>query len=104
MELGNKGLPVTIGQLSVAAEDTKLAKAFVGNAMEALVNELNLAAEPSAGSFRWVGRGGYRIDFVGTGSYHGYTFELTTEAGVVPHSSRLYMREPGAMIFTYTFD
>jgi hypothetical protein len=42
-----------------------------------------------------------RIDFIGTGDFAGYTFELTTEAGVAGHALRAYMQEPGSMIFTY---
>jgi hypothetical protein len=43
-----------------------------------------------------------RIDFIGTGPFAGYSFEITTEAGVAGHAVRGYMQGPGAMIFTYS--
>jgi hypothetical protein len=69
--------------------------------MEALVNAISEAAPAGAGSFQQVG-GAKLIDFVGTGAYAGFSFELTTEAGVLAHSAREYVQTPGAMIFTYT--
>ncbi len=107
MELGgsSRGAPVTANQLGAAigqyAEGNPgFARALGGNAMEALVNAIIEDLPPGEGSFVQVGGPG-RIDFVGTGAYEGYTFELTTEAGVAEHALRAYMQEPGAMISTY---
>jgi hypothetical protein len=72
-----------------------------GNALEALVHAV-LEEGPGAGKFIATARPFTKvIDFVGTGDYAGFTFELTTEAGVIGHAARLYMQQPGAMIFTY---
>jgi hypothetical protein len=107
MEFGgsSKGAPISPNQLGAAigqyAEgNPAFARALGGNAMEAVVNAIIEDQPPGTGSFMQVG-GPNRIDFIGTGDFAGYTFELTTEAGVAGHALRAYMQEPGSMIFTY---
>lgn len=107
MELGgsSRGAPISPNQLGAAIRqysegEPGFARALAGNAMEAAVNAFIEDLPPGEGSFLQVS-GPSRIDFIGTGAFQGYTFELTTEAGVAEHAVRTYMQEPGAMIFTY---
>jgi hypothetical protein len=97
------GAAVTVRQLGAASYKPAFARTLAGNAMEALVNEINIAHPATAGAgFTQVG-GAYKIDFIGWGRFEGLTFELTTEAAVGAHAVRPYVQgTPGAMIFTYT--
>lgn len=106
-ELGgsSRGAAVSANQLGAAIGqysqgNPAFARALAGNAMEAIVNAIIEDLPPGDGSFLQVSGPG-RIDFIGTGAFQGYTFELTTEAGVAGHAVRAYMQEPGSMIFTY---
>jgi hypothetical protein len=106
-ELGgsSKGAPISPNQLAAAIGqytqgNPAFARALSGNALEAIVNAIIEDAPPGAGSFLQVSGPG-RIDFIGTGAFAGYTFELTTEAGVAGHALRAYLQVPGSMIFTY---
>lgn len=105
MQLGgtHTGAAVTMGQLGAASYKPSFARTLAGNAMEALVNEINIAHPASTGAgFTQIG-GANRIDFIGWGRFEGLSFELTTEAAVRPHAERSYvLGTPGAMIFTYT--
>lgn len=107
MELGgsSRGAPISANQLGAAIGQYSqgnpgFARALGGNAMEAIANAIIEDLPPGDGSFLQVSGPG-RIDFIGTGAFQGYTFELTTEAGVAGHAVRAYMQEPGSMIFTY---
>jgi hypothetical protein len=107
MDLGgsSKGAPISPNQLGAAIGqyaqgNPAFARALSGNALEAIVNAIIEDLPPGAGSFMQVS-GPNRIDFIGTGAFEGYTFELTTEAGVAGHAARIYLQEAGAMIFTY---
>ena len=107
MELGgsSRGAPISPNQLGAAigqyAEGNPgFARVLGGNAMEALVNAIIEDLPPGEGSFLQIS-GPNRIDFIGTGAFEGYAFELTTEAGVIGHAVRAYMQTPGAMIITY---
>jgi hypothetical protein len=85
-----------------AGGDPSMAKAIVGNAVEALLNAIN-ESEQGAGWFEQASGGG-RIDFIGKGIYEGLSFEVTTEFDAPGHIARIYMQQQGAMIFTYSFD
>ena len=102
-QLGGRhtGFPVSPGQLGAAANKPQFARTLAGNAMEGLVDAINFAHPATDAGFRQVG-GAYKIDFVGWGRFEGFSFELTTEAGVGAHAGRDYVQAPGAMIFTYT--
>ena len=102
-QLGGRhtGFPVSPGQLGAAANKPQFARTLAGNAMEGLVDAINFAHPATDAGFRQVG-GAYKIDFVGWGRFKGFSFELTTEAGVAAHAGRDYVQAPGAMIFTYT--
>jgi hypothetical protein len=107
MELGgsSKGAPISENQLGAAIGqyaqgNPAFARALTGNALEAVTNAIIEDLPPGTGSFMQVSGPG-KIDFIGTGDFAGYTFELTTEAGVAGHALRAYMQEPGSMIFTY---
>ena len=96
------GAAVTMSQLGAAASKPAFARTLSGNAMEALVNEINIAHPATDAGFTQVG-GASKIDFIGWGRFEGLTFELTTEAAVGAHAVRPYVQgTPGAMIFTYT--
>ena len=97
----HKGAPITDPQLYSATFKPPFARVLGGNAMEALVNQLNLMSRPLDAGFFQVG-GAYRIDFKGFGRFEGLSYELTTEADVAAHLLRLYVQQPGARIFTYT--
>ncbi len=107
MKLGgsSRGAPISPHQLSgaigqYANGNPGFARALGGNAMEALVNAIVEDLPQGEGSFLQIS-GPNRIDFIGTGAFEGYAFELTTEAGVIGHAVRAYMQLPGAMIITY---
>lgn len=96
------GAAVTLGQLGAATHKPSFARTLAGNAMEALVNEINVAHPATDAGFRQVG-GAHKIDFVGWGKFEGLTFELTTEGAVLIHGERPYIQAtPGAMVFTYS--
>ena len=102
----SKGAPISANQLGAAIGqyakgNPAFARALGGNAMEAVVNAIIEDLPAGEGSFLQIS-GPNRIDFIGTGAFEGYAFELTTEAGVAEHVLRVYMQAPGAMIFTYT--
>jgi hypothetical protein len=85
-----------------AGGDPSMARALVGNAVEALLNAVNESVR-GLGWFEQVSGSG-RIDFAGRGIYEGLTFEVTTELDAASHVARPYMQNPGAMIFTYSVD
>jgi hypothetical protein len=99
----SRGLPVPVspGQLGAASRRSSFADLLAGNAMESRVFESILTHPEDYALFDQLSGAG-RIDFVGIGRFEGFTFELTSLAGVLPHSLRAYMQEPGAFIFSYS--
>lgn len=97
---GGLPVPVSPSQLGYASGNLPFARVLTGNAMEARVFEQILTDPQDYQLFDQLSGAG-RIDFVGTGEFEGFTFELTTEGGVAAHSLREYLQQPGAFIFTY---
>jgi hypothetical protein len=95
------GAPMSDQQLKAAIRllnegNPGFARAFAGNAMQAMVEASNY----ESGSFNVVARPFERaIDFT---DISGLSAELTTEAAANPHTLRAYLSESGAMIFRYS--